>query len=127
MNQTSTANAKPVLSVSHLDKSFPGVQALKDVSIEVYPGEVVGLVGENGAGKSTLMRVLAGVYTPDSGEIRLDGETVRMRTPSDAAQYGIGMVFQEQSLLPNLSVSENIYLGYENEFMRFGMLRLGKI
>lgn len=127
MNQTTTSNGKPVLSVSHLDKSFPGVRALQDVSIEVYPGEVLGLVGENGAGKSTLMRVLAGVYKPDSGEIRLEGESVRLRSPNDAAKYGIGMVFQEQSLLPNLSVSENIYLGYENEFIRFGILQWGKL
>ncbi len=131
MNQTSIptsiSNGKPVLSVSHLDKSFPGVHALQDVSIEVYPGEVVGLVGENGAGKSTLMRVLAGVYTPDAGEIRLSGEVVRLRSPSEAARHGIGMVFQEQSLLPNLSVAENIYLGYENEFIRFGVLQWGKL
>ena len=127
MNQTPTPNGKPVLMASHIDKSFPGVQALKDVSIEVYQGEVLGLVGENGAGKSTLMRVLAGVYTPDGGEIRLADEPVRLRTPNDAAHYGIGMVFQEQSLLPNLSVSENIYLGCEDEFIRFGLLQWGKL
>ncbi len=127
MNTTTTTQENPVLRAHHIDKSFPGVQALKDVSIEVYPGEVLGLVGENGAGKSTLMRVLAGVYTPDSGEIQLQGESVRLRGPNDAAQYGIGMVFQEQSLLPNISVSENIYLGYENEFIRFGLLQWGKM
>ncbi len=127
MNQTTTAQANPVLRAHHIDKSFPGVQALKDVSVEVYPGEVLGLVGENGAGKSTLMRVLAGVYAPDGGEIQLQGESVHLRGPDDAAHYGIGMVFQEQSLLPNLSVSENIYLGYENEFIRFGLLQWGKL
>jgi ribose transport system ATP-binding protein len=127
MTQAANANGKPVLLVSHLDKSFPGVQALKDVSIEVYPGEVVGLVGENGAGKSTLMRVLAGVYMPDAGEIRMDGKPVRLRSPNDAAQHGIGMVFQEQSLLPNLSISENIYLGHESEFSRFGLLQWNRL
>ncbi len=127
MNQTPTPNRIPVLSVSHLDKSFPGVQALKDVSLQVYSGEVLGLVGENGAGKSTLMRVLAGVYRPDSGEVQLEGDAVRLRSPNDAARYGIGMVFQEQSLLPNLSVSENIYLGHEDEFMRFGFLQWSRL
>ncbi|MBZ0287435.1 MAG: ATP-binding cassette domain-containing protein, partial [Anaerolineae bacterium] len=127
MNSMSPTSGKAVLSASHIHKSFPGVQALRDVSIEVYPGEVLGLVGENGAGKSTLMRVLAGVYGPDSGEIQLQDEVVRLRTPNDAAKYGIGMVFQEQSLLPNLSVSENIYLGCENEFIRFGILDWNKL
>lgn len=127
MNQTSPPNGKPVLSVSHLDKSFPGVHALKDVSFELYQGEVLGLVGENGAGKSTLMRMLAGVYSPDSGEIRLGDEPVQLRSPNDAAEYGIGMVFQEQSLLLNMSVSENIYLGHEDEFTRLGILQWRKL
>lgn len=124
---TSNTTAAPLLSVSHVDKSFPGVHALIDVSIDVHHGEVVGLVGENGAGKSTLMRVLAGVYTPDSGEIRLGGDVIHLRSPNDAAEHGIGMVFQEQSLLPNLSVSENIYLGHEQEFTRYGFLRWSKL
>ncbi len=75
---------------------------------------MVGLVGENGAGKSTLMRILAGVYQPDAGEILLDGKPVRLANAADANRMGIGMVFQEQSLLLNLTVGENIYLGHED-------------
>ncbi|MCL4247740.1 MAG: sugar ABC transporter ATP-binding protein [Anaerolineae bacterium] len=127
MNPTSSPNGKPVLSASHINKSFPGVHALKDVSFELHQGEVLGLVGENGAGKSTLMRVLAGVYAPDTGELRMEDDIIHLQSPNDAAKNGIGMVFQEQSLLPNLSVSENIYLGYEDEFMRFGILQWKKL
>ena len=110
-----------------VNKSFPGVQALKDVSIAVYPNEVVGLVGENGAGKSTLMRILAGIYAPDSGQIILDGKPVTLNSARQAADHGIGMVYQEQSLLLNLSVAENIYLGHESEFMQFGLIRWDKL
>ncbi len=99
------------------------MQALQDVSIEVRPHEVVGLVGENGAGKSTLMRILAGVYQPDAGTLELQGSASRCRSPSDAAAHGIGMVFQEQSLLTNLSVGENIYLGSEGTFTKGGLVR----
>jgi ribose transport system ATP-binding protein len=113
----------PVLEARGLGKSFPGVIALDDVSIAVRAGEVVGLVGENGAGKSTLMRILAGVYQPDTGEIRLRGQAVSIRSPAEAVARGIGMVFQEQSLLPNLTVAENIYLGHEARFTRGGLLR----
>lgn len=120
-------NHEPVLVVKNVNKSFPGVQALKDVSIEIYPYEVVGLVGENGAGKSTLMRILAGIYNADSGQILVDGESVSFNSARDAAQYGIGMVFQEQSLLPNLSVGENIYLGNESEFTQLGLIRIDKL
>ena len=98
------------------------MQALRNVSIEVRPNEVVGLIGENGAGKSTLMRVLAGTYRPDSGSLKLDGEELRLRNARDAAVNGIGMVFQEQSLLLNLTVAENIYLGQESQFLRFGLV-----
>ena len=105
-----------------IGKSFGVVQALSDVDLEVRPGEVVGLVGENGAGKSTLMRILAGVQQPSAGELRRDGELLRLRSPREAAAAGIAMVFQEQSLLPNLSVAENLFLGHEAGFTRFGMI-----
>jgi ribose transport system ATP-binding protein len=111
-----------MLHAAGIIKNFPGVQALRDVSIEVKPNEVVGLIGENGAGKSTLMRVLAGSYWPDGGSLTLDGEPLRMRNARDAARHGIGMVFQEQSLVLNLSVAENIYLGEEGRFTRFGIV-----
>ncbi len=117
------ASSAPALAVRFLSKSFPGVKALDDVTIEVRPHEVVGLVGENGAGKSTLMRILSGVYQPDTGSIELHGEAATLRSPNDAAHHGIGMVFQEQSLLPNLTVGENIYLGSEKPFTRAGIVR----
>lgn len=103
-------------------KAFAGVQALDRVSIQIRPGEVVGLVGENGAGKSTLIRILAGVYRPDSGTLALDGKPLVLNSPREANLAGIGIVFQEQSLLPNLTVAENIYLGQEKEFSRFGVI-----
>jgi ribose transport system ATP-binding protein len=122
MNRESPASP-PALAVRHIEKSFPGVRALVDVSIEVRPHEVVGLVGENGAGKSTLMRILAGVYQPDRGDILVQGQPVRLHGPNDATRHGIGMVFQEQSLLPNLTVGENIYLGAEDGFTHYGLIR----
>src|ERR1700746_3196505 len=111
-----------LLNLTDVSKAFAGVQALDRVSIEIRPGEVVGLVGENGAGKSTLIRILAGVYRPDSGNLALEGKPLTLTSPRDANQHGIGIVFQEQSLLPNLPVAENIYLGQEKEFSRLGVI-----
>ncbi|MEQ8698516.1 MAG: sugar ABC transporter ATP-binding protein [Bauldia litoralis] len=112
----------PALALVNVDKYFPGVHALKDVSIEIQPGEVVGLIGENGAGKSTLMKILSGVYQPDSGSILIAGEPTHIASAADANHKGIGIVFQEQSLLTNLTVGENIYLGNEAQFTRFGIV-----
>ncbi|MFH5776582.1 sugar ABC transporter ATP-binding protein [Paracoccus sp. NGMCC 1.201697] len=111
-----------MLTANKICKSFAGVPALKNVSIEVRPNEVVGLIGENGAGKSTLMRILSGTHQPDGGTLMLDQKPLRLRHAADSAAHGIGMVFQEQSLLLNLSVAENIYLGQEDQFVRFGVL-----
>ncbi|MDW6023166.1 sugar ABC transporter ATP-binding protein [Mesorhizobium sp. BAC0120] len=105
-----------------VEKKFPGVKALKSVDFSISRGEIVGLVGENGAGKSTLMKVIYGAYQPDGGEILIDGKPVRFSGPRDAMERGIGMVFQEQSLITNLSVMENIFLGYEDQFSRFGVV-----
>src|SRR5215831_10330507 len=113
---------KAFLCLTKVSKAFAGVQALDRVSIEIRPGEVVGLVGENGAGKSTLIRILAGVYRPDSGKLALEGKLLTLTSPRDANLHGIGIVFQEQSLLPNLTVAENIYLGQEAEFVRLGII-----
>ena len=118
-----SASAKAAISVVGLGKGFPGVHALKDVSIEIKPGEVVGLIGENGAGKSTLMKILSGVYQPDSGKIFVAGNETRIESAADANRKGIGMVFQEQSLLPNLTIGENIYLGNERQFTKFGLVQ----
>ena len=117
----------PALALRAVDKRFPGVHALKSVSLEIRPHEVVGLIGENGAGKSTLMRILAGVYQPDSGEILLAGQPVTLRSATDAMDHGIGMVFQEQSLLTNLTVGENIWLGNEGRFTQWGLVRWSEL
>jgi ABC-type sugar transport system ATPase subunit len=99
----------PRLKVEAVSKTFPGVQALNNVSFEVWPGEIHALVGENGAGKSTLMRLIAGVETPDSGQLFLDGEPLVNIDEHQAGKLGIGMVHQERSLFPGLSVAENIF------------------
>jgi len=101
-----------------IDKSFPGVQALKGVDLAVDAGEVHCLVGENGAGKSTLMKVLMGVYRPDAGEIRLRGRPVHIAHPRQALDLGLTMVFQELNLVPVLSVAENVFLGMEPLLVR---------
>jgi ribose transport system ATP-binding protein len=105
-----------------VDKKFPGVHALKSVDFQIRRGEIVGLVGENGAGKSTLMKVIYGAYQPDGGTVTIDGKSVRFQNPRQAMEKGIGMVFQEQSLIPNLTVMENIFLGYEAQFVRLGVI-----
>ena len=105
-----------------VDKKFPGVHALKAVDFKVNRGEIVGLVGENGAGKSTLMKVIYGAYRPDGGHISIDGTTVRFQNPRQAMEHGIGMVFQEQSLIVNLTVMENIFLGYVSQFVKYGVI-----
>src|SRR6516162_10126021 len=114
------ASAQPILEVRHITKSFPGVRALKGVDLRIWPGEVHALMGENGAGKSTLMKILAGAYHPDSGEILLDGKPVQFRTPHEARRAGIGIIYQELTVAPNLTVSGNVFLG--SELRRFGFL-----
>lgn len=112
-----------MLELLNIDKHFAGVHALKSVDLEIRPGEIVGLVGENGAGKSTLMKVIYGAHPPDGGEMRLNGQPVRFSGPREAVARGIGMVFQEQSLIPNLTVMENIFLGAEDGFVKGGIVR----
>lgn len=104
---------EPLLRMENISKSFPGVQALDSVNFEVYPGEILGFVGENGAGKSTLIKILAGVYSKDSGTIWFNGKMVEPRNPQDAQELGISTIFQELVLIPHLSVSENIFLNQE--------------
>ena len=101
----------PQLTVRHIKKSFDGNPAIRDISFSVAPGRVLALVGENGAGKSTLMRILSGALRPDSGEVLLDGRPAAIARPADALALGIRIVYQELSLLPHLSVAENILLG----------------
>jgi len=104
---------EPLLAMTGVVKSFGGHCVLTDVSLELWPHEVHALVGENGAGKSTLMKILNGVHTMDAGEIRLAGQPLHIRSPYDARQAGISMIFQEQLLAKDLTVAENIFLGME--------------
>jgi ribose transport system ATP-binding protein len=103
----------PLLQLTTINKSFPGVQALKGVSFAVNAGEVHALVGENGAGKSTLMKILVGVYQPDSGTMHWQGQLLKLSRPSDAQKQGIRIIYQEFNLLPDLTVAENIFLNRE--------------
>ncbi len=107
------ASPMPLLELREIAKSFPGVKALDDVSLPIWPGEVHMLVGENGAGKSSLMKVLCGVYQADHGEVYHRGERVEIGSPADARKFGIAVIFQEFSLVPYLSVAQNIFLGRE--------------
>ena len=110
-----TKNEPPVaLEVRGLTKRFPGVLANDHIDLKLYRGEVLGLLGENGAGKSTLMNLIYGLYTPDEGEILLDGKPVTIHDPNDAIRRGIGMVHQHFQLVPVLTVTENIMLGNES-------------
>ncbi len=110
-----------MLSLKKISKSFPGVKALEDVTLDVRAGEIHALVGENGAGKSTLTRVIAGVYQPDEGVIGFDGNDVKWAKPGDAKQAGIHVIYQEFVLFQHLSVAENIFIGYERR-NRFGLI-----
>ena len=94
-------------------KGFGGVSVLKNVNFQLKKGEIHALVGGNGAGKSTLMKIMTGVYSCDSGEIRIDGQPVKINSTEDSKECGIGMIFQELSLIPTLTVEENIYLNHE--------------
>jgi ABC-type uncharacterized transport system ATPase subunit len=111
MSDTNGPAARHLVEMRSIRKSFPGVQASDDVSLALDGGEVLALLGENGAGKSTLMNILAGLYRPDSGEILVRGERVRISSPRDAAALGIGMVHQNFMLVDSMSVAENVVLG----------------
>src|SRR3954469_232276 len=108
-----------LLELSGISKSFGGVTALRDVDFTLRAGEIHGLVGENGAGKSTLMKIIAGVHTDYGGTMRIDGEERHFRSARDALKAGIGMVHQELSIVPDLSVAENVFLGSQ-PVTRFG-------
>jgi len=118
-----TGSTVPVLAVHDLRKRYAETTALDGVSFEVRPHEVVGLIGENGAGKSTLLKMLVGLVQPDEGWIELRGSRVKMRGIAQAGAAGIGMVFQEQSLIPNLTVAENILLAAEGSAVVGGVYR----
>src|SRR5947209_15674341 len=106
-----TASTTPLVQLSHVTKSFGPVQVLKDVSLEMYRGEVLCLAGENGAGKSTLIKILTGAVPRDGGEYHIDGQDVGSPSPAQARELGVGVVYQELSLLRDVSVEENLLMG----------------
>lgn len=112
--QTRSPEMPPaLLSLTGIDKAFPGVKALDQAGLNVYPGQVMALMGENGAGKSTLMKVLTGIYQPDAGDIHYRGQPCRFKGPRESQLAGIGIIHQELNLLDELTIAENIFLGRE--------------
>lgn len=105
------AGRTPLIAMRGIKKRFGAVQALKGVDLDLYPGEVLGLVGDNSAGKSTLMKILTGAYRADAGTIHFDGRQVEIHTPHDSRRLGIEMIYQDFALCGNLDVASNIYLG----------------
>jgi ribose transport system ATP-binding protein len=112
----------PLLEAQNITKTFPGVKALDNVSLTVNAGEVVALIGENGAGKSTLMNIIGGIHQPDSGSLKIDGQSVTIRNVSDAIDLGIGFIHQELNVLDNLTIAANVFLGREP--LCFGPLKI---
>jgi rhamnose transport system ATP-binding protein len=119
--QPKAAAEAPIVSLVAVTKEFPGVRALSEVSLSLYPGQVTALIGENGAGKSTVVKVLTGIYQPDGGQILVDGVPVRFANAQTAAAYGITAIHQETVLFDELTVAENIFLGHAPRG-RFGLI-----
>ena len=113
----------PLISVRNLHKWYAGVHALKGVDFDVRPGEVCGLVGDNGAGKSTLIKILSGVQRPNRGEIRIDGRPVEITSPKSAMKLGIETIYQDNSMVPTMSIARNLFIG--RELLRFAIGGLG--
>lgn len=116
-----------LFSAKNISKSFNGTKVLNEVDLEVYEDEVVGLIGENGAGKSTLLKIIIGVQPQLSGEMLMHGKPYSPKNPREANAQGIGMVFQEQSLITNLTVGQNIFFGYEKNFRKLGIINWNKM
>lgn len=111
----------PLVEMRNISKHFGGLQALTDACLDLYPGEVVGVLGHNGAGKSTLMKILAGAQTASSGEILINGDVAEIRDPNDARGYGIETIYQELTLCGNLDAPSNLFMGWE--LHKWGFLR----
>jgi rhamnose transport system ATP-binding protein len=116
--------AEPILEMRHVSKRFDMTQALDDVSLALYPGEVHGLVGENGAGKSTLIKIMTGIYRPDQGEMLLDGQPIQVHNSQEAQAHGIAAIYQEPMVFPDLNVAENIFISHQD---RGPVVRWGKM
>ncbi|HVU69056.1 MAG TPA: ATP-binding cassette domain-containing protein [Ktedonobacteraceae bacterium] len=117
------AATTPVLQVKQLARHFGGLVAVNQVSLEIWPGEVVGLLGDNGAGKSTLIKLISGVYRPDGGQILFENQEVVFTSPLDARNRGIETIYQDLALCENLDAVSNIFLGRERTRRRLGLLR----
>jgi simple sugar transport system ATP-binding protein len=105
--------AAPIIEIRNLQKWYSGVHALKGVSLDIYPNEALGLVGDNGAGKSTLINILSGAQKPDGGEIRLEGQVVHFAGPREAMDRGIETIYQYNSMVPTMSIARNVFIGRE--------------
>ncbi len=126
LQDTLTSRMKPAIALEGISKSFPGVKALSDVSLALYPGSVTALIGENGAGKSTLVKILTGIYQPDEGTISVGDQEVHFPTALAAARAGVTAIHQETVLFDELSVAENIFLGHAPR-NRFGLIDWKKL
>lgn len=115
---------KPVLEIRHVSKRFEATQALEAVNLQLFPGEVHTLLGENGAGKSTLIKIMTGIHQPDSGEILLDGQPIRIENSAQAQAYGIAAIYQEPMIFPDLNVAENIFMSHQGRGMLMNWRRL---
>jgi ABC-type sugar transport system ATPase subunit len=113
MAENGNQNGEPILRLQNVYKRFGGLTAVNDVSVEIYPGEVIGLVGDNGAGKSTLIKMISGVYRPDGGHIYLGEEEITLTSPMEARRMGIETIYQDLALCENLDATVNIFLGRE--------------
>ena len=120
-------NQDVLFEVKNVSKNFGGNPALKGVNMTVRCGEIIGLVGENGAGKSTLLKIIMGVQPASSGKMMLSGKEYAPRTPREANNKGVSMVFQEQSLITNLTVGQNVFFGDEKTFSTLGFINYRKM
>jgi len=115
--------AQPIIEIRDLHKWYSGVHALKGVSLDIYPNEALGLVGDNGAGKSTLINILSGTQEPDGGEIAMEGRAVTFHNPRDAMQRGIETIYQYNSMVPTMTIARNIFIGREP--LKYSVLGIG--
>ena len=104
-------NGTPLVQMRGISKAFGAIQALKDVDLQLFPGEILGLVGDNSAGKSTLMKILSGAYQRDSGEVQIEGQPTHFRNPQDSRGRGIEMIYQDFALCGNMDIASNMFLG----------------
>ena len=118
---SSNDSTSPLLSVENVSKRFGGTQASSNLSLDLYPGEVLALAGDNGAGKSTLIKMISGVYQPDSGQIKYQGKTISHQSPHQVRDLGIETIYQDLALADNLDVGINIFLGRERMKRVFGL------